>query len=54
MASSARAIAGATSTASVIFTEIVVVFLRPYSISKRGSGISTNASNDWPRTRPFG
>jgi hypothetical protein len=29
MASSALAIAGATSTASAIFTEIVVVFRRP-------------------------
>ena len=53
MASSARTIAGATPSAVDIFTEITIVWRRPYMDSNVDSGSMTNPSHDCPRTVPF-
>ena len=40
-------------SAVAIFTEICVVWRRPYTDSNVVIGISANPSNDWPSTRPL-
>ncbi len=53
IASSARNIAGPTPSAVAIFTEITIVWRRPYIDSKVLSGSITKPSHDWPSTVPF-
>jgi len=53
IASCARAIASLTIAASGSFTEMVVVWRRPYIDSKVVKGSITKPSNDWPRIFPF-
>ncbi len=53
IASSARNIAGPTPSAVAIFTEITIVWRRPYIDSNVVKGSMTKPSQDCPRTVPF-